>query len=277
MPAELITTPYPSEIAAKRAEISDMFTSQLDDQAPDVLLPFSGSITDRRPGSRTETSPNRHLRPLTSGYRSLAYSDLSEHGMVTGGRTRVIAGAEVAKIFPEIPVVTDSFNRFDPTEPTMASVITHELGKRGVNPDRIIQQTKSFSTITQLIETVRLAEELNLKRLAIITNDYHLPRVGAMWERLNTIEIKDPDGSVDTARTDEFQERVYAFSKAGRRVAFVGAESIMRVMHPRYGEYIECVQASDEYQKTVVDETRGVRDLQAGTYRLVFTPENPRT
>lgn len=277
MSAELITPSHPSEVATRQMEISSMFTHQFDGEAPDVLLPFSGSITDRRPGSRTERSPNHLLRPHTKGYRSLAYSDLSEHGMVTGGRTRVIAGAEVAKIFPEIPVVTDSFNRFDSNEPTMASVITHELGKRGVNPDRIIQQTKSFSTITQLVETVRLAQELDLKRLAIITNDYHLPRVGAMWERLNTIEIKDPDGSVDTDRTDEFRERVDAFSKAERRVAFVGAESIMRVMHPRYGEYIERVQASDEYQKTVADEARGVRDLQVGTYRLVFTPENPRS
>lgn len=87
----------------KDSAIREVVTRELGGLAPDAIFPLSGGIVKRRDG-RWES---------TSG------SDKSEHGLTTIGRVRTIAGAEIANLFPEVPVVANSYNRFNSTEPTM--------------------------------------------------------------------------------------------------------------------------------------------------------------
>lgn len=220
-------------------------------EQPDVFFSFSGGV-----------GPS----PRPEAYRSLPYSSVSEHGIATGGRTRVIATAEIAKAFPELPIITNSYNRFDPKEPTMASIIKQELIQRGVDEGRIEEETNSFSTVTQLTEMIKLSVKEGWKRVAVMTNEYHQPRVQAMLDRLDTI--------IDDA---EFQKTLAAFREQGTEVVLVNAEPVMRITDPHFAAYLERVEQTPQYQHTLATEAQGLKDLEAGRYRVTLTPENPRS
>lgn len=229
-----------------------------DAPVPDAVFSFSGGIT-------YDKAHNRH--------RTLAYSDLSEHGLVTGSRSRVIATAYIAKAVPGIPIVTNSFNRFDPDEPTMASVIAGELTKpvRGVDPSRIVREEKSFSTVTQLIEMINLTNEHNWQRVAVVGNWWHFPRMTRMYENIDTIvRYEDP------AQQEAFTKAVAEFRERGVEVRFIPCENILRTADSKYGAYLDAAEATEPFQKTLAAEERGVADLEAGKYRVVLKPEKPR-
>lgn len=230
--------------------VRDLVLDQLDGHEPDALFPFSAGIKQSE---------------ATGQWRTLAYADVGEHGLVTGSRTRVIAGAKIAEVFPEVPIVTNSFNRFDESEPTMASVVKNELIKRKINPERISLEESSFSTITQLTEMVKLANQNKWKNVVAITNTFHFPRTSEMVKQLDVI-IED----------DEFQESLQTFKDNGGRIGLVSAEDVMRSMNPHYGNYLDAAMETPEYAATVAAEANGLRDLKKGQYRVTLNPEKPR-
>lgn len=232
------------------AAIRAAVTAGFDGEIPDVIFAHSGGMY---------YDENR-------GYhRTSSYSQLTEHGQATGGRLRVIATASIAEAIPEATIVTNSFNRFDPEEPTMASVVRGELVKRGVKPERIEPEEQSFSTVTQMVEMVKMAVDKDWTKVVAMTNEFHFPRMTAMFDRLDTI-IDDSD----------FQQTLSQFKQRGIQVRFIPAERILRMVSPHFAHYIDEVSKSEPYAKTVAMEAQGLEDLLAGKYRVVLNPEKPR-
>lgn len=237
-------------LGEKLASIRTVLREEFNGENPDALFVFSGGI--------------RQV-PGTDRYRTFGYSALSEHGIATGSRTRVIAAAKIAEAMPELLLVTNSFNRFDPHEPTMARVIRDELVRRDVNPGRIELEESSFSTITQLMEMIKMATANSWGKVSILINEYHLPRTREMYERLDSI--------VDD---DEFQADFQEFRSRGGQVVFVSAETIMRLASKHYKKYLEAVEKTPAFAATLASEQQGLKDLRAGRYRVLLKPEQPR-
>lgn len=235
----------------KTARIRELITANFGGQSPDVFIMHTGGIAENPRG------------PM--GYRSTSYSDVSEHGIATGGRTRIIAGAEIAKALPNLKIITNSINRFDPEVPSMAVVNKEELVRRGIDPDRITREEDSFSTVTQLTEMIRLAVANNWAKIASLTNEYHHPRVQAMYERLDSI--------IDDA---QFQKTLAKFKKQGTKVVFIDAEPVMRLIDPHFVTYLNEVAKTPQFKHTLETEAKGLADLKAGHYRVVLKPEAPR-
>lgn len=228
----------------RTTEVRGLVTGEFMGEEPDALFVLSGGIV---------VSPNSE-----SGYKSLAWSNTNELGISTGGRTRVIAVVEVARVLPEIPIVTNSRNRFDNTQPTMASISKAELVRRGVDPDRVILEEDSVNTITQLTEMVQLALRNNWTSIAVLVNDYYQPRIHAIWNRLGEL-VTDAD----------FQAQLTRFKGTGGTIGFISSEPIMRAISPLYAAYLHEVEASAVYQRTVESEANGLRALQEGRYKPV--------
>lgn len=240
---------------SQNKSIHDLVTRDFNGLSPEVIFPFSGSITQRRDGR----------------WDTLSGSDLSEHGLVTVGKARSIAGAEIASLFPEAAVVTNSYNRFNADEPTMASVVRSELIRRGVGAERIITEEESFSTVTQYIEMLKLAIEHEWTRLSVVINEYYFTRATALYENLGSIvEYDNPQD------TQEFQEMLRKFHSMNGTVSFVIADNVMRLMNDRWSTYFDTLKQTNGYKKTVEMEAKGLADLQAGKYRVVLSPEKPR-
>lgn len=241
----------PPEIAPEgNVDVRHLVTDYFDGQAPDAVFVHSGGM---------------YFSEKAGKHRTTSYSQLTEHGQATGGRMRVIAAVEIAEAVPEARIITNSFNRFDPDEPTMASVVKGELVHRGVDPERIDMEERSFSTITQLVQMVKLAVDNKWERVAALTNEFHFPRMIAMFEMLDTI--------IDDA---EFQETLAEFKDQATQVAFIPSEQILRLKGDHFAKYIDRVEQSEAYQNTVASEAQGLEDLRAGRYRVALTPEKPR-
>jgi uncharacterized SAM-binding protein YcdF (DUF218 family) len=77
-----------------------------------------------------------------------------------------------------------------PGEQAEASVARKDLIKRGIDPSRVIAETKSHSTLDQIIYLrEELTKKQNWERFVIISDHYHLARVGEMckFNRVNAI------------------------------------------------------------------------------------------
>lgn len=147
----------------------------------------------------------------------------------------------------------------------MASVIKKELVKRGVKEERIIEETNSFSKITQITEMIKLSVANGWERIAMMTNEYHLTRIQTIFEQIGTI-VED----------SEFQEILAMFNRQGSRVAFICTEPIMRIANPLYAVYLSRVEETPQFQHTLATEAKGLEDLKAGRYKVVLQPEKPR-
>lgn len=229
--------------------IRELVTDSLDGASPDAIFPLSGGIAQRKNGN----------------WRTLSGTDGNEHGLITISRARVIAGAKIAQLFPEATVVANSFNRFNPDEPTMASVAKQELLQRSIPEEQIMLEEQSFSTITQYTEMVKLAIENNWKNIAVIINEYYEPRAAALYDHLDSI-VED----------DDFQDTLTEFKENNGKVSFIVCDEVMGHMNPHYTEYLNRVKQTEAYENTVESEARGLKDLLDGKYRVVLSPEKPR-
>lgn len=195
----------------------------------------------------------------------MSYKDVDLHGFVTGGKARVFAAAEIAKMFPELTIVTTSMEKSD--RPSHASVQAAELEQRGVPPEQILREEISVNTATELTELVKLAVAHQWTRIAAITSDYHIPRCQAMWEMLDSIiTYEDP----------EFREALVKFNDNGGQLSFVAAESILERVSSKYARLFEEVRKSDSFVGRLDAEARGLQDLRDGKYKIWSKPsEHP--
>jgi len=232
-----------SSEASKEEKIREIVTNGFTEGvSPDVIFSMSGGIAEKR------TKKGVY-------HQTTAFDVKTDTGHVTGSRPRIIATTEIADLYPEIPIVATS-KVFD-EEPTHASVIAEELISRGVDSTRIIYEEKSIGTLTEVIEMVKLAVERDWHNLAVVTNSYHIPRMREMYLRLPEI-VEDP----------VLSEVYRYFQEHGGEVSFVAADDVMRAISKHFAYYLDKVEESPEYKRTVASEAKGLEDIKAGLYRV---------
>lgn len=233
----------------KKEIFTDILTRDFSDrQMPEALFSFSGGI---------EKNPN------TGRYKTTTFTHFGEHGQVTGGRTRAIATAEVARVFPDLKIVTTSHYYKD--EPSHASVIAEELIRRGVEEERISLEEESMSTITQLVEMIKTAVKNNWREIVAITNGYHLARMQEMYRQLGNLYNEQ-----------EFQEALRKFQEMKGEVGFFSSDEILTSISGHWEDYFNKVKETPAYRATVEAEARGLKDLREGRYQ-VRTTTKPKT
>lgn len=215
---------------------------------PQILYVESGGI---KPTNIPRTNRPRTNKP----YETTSYSDETASGTL-GGKARVIAAAEIARVFPDIQIVTSS--KDDINSETHAKVMADELiNQYGVNKDRITLEENSVSTQTELIEMVKMAIKNNWQSVAVLTNDYHLARNLEMFVNLD--KLADPKDEEFKTAWEKFQADVSC--------VFIGAETILPLRSPRYETLIEKVEETESYKRRLEFEAKGVQALEEKTYK----------
>jgi hypothetical protein len=247
--------------------INYLLTADFNGQVPDVIVPLAGAIKPLKKEVKY-SSPNDE--PALA-WSNLSFEDFGDQGLVTGGKARMLAAVEAAKLFPETTIVANSYNRFNADEPTMAAVSRQELLRRGVPDSQIMLEEESFSTFTELTELMKLAVQNNWTKVSIITSDYHIPRTAEMMNQLTSLDKIAPAEHIQEA--DEAMEALSTFNKRGGRVAFIAAEDILRLVSHRYGEYLDNVKQTSSYNDTLESEARGLAHLKSGNYHAPLRAE----
>jgi|GEM_PF-3997562 len=192
-------------------------------------------------------------------YRPDSYSDVEDHGSMGGGHARVIAAAEVGQYFPDVKLVATSLA--PKKSLSLARVYAKELGNLGIPEEQIRLEEKSTSTLTELVEMVKMAKANSWEGVAVLTSESHLERVREMMNKLG-----DLAGGLDLA-DKEFIDAWESFGKGkSLQVRFLSAEEILPMRDPRYADIIEKTKSTEIYKKTVAAEKRGVQQIKDGTY-----------
>lgn len=198
---------------------------------PDAIFILSGGIVAKDEGR-------------TQQFKSPSYKEKDENGLITGGKARVIAAAEISKKFPEAKIITTSKDARESGRPTHAEVMAEELQKLGIHPETIIKEEKSKDTLTELREMIKMIQQNNWKNVDVITNEYHISRVEAM---------------LDVLLSETEKEKPL--------IQLISAEKILETKSSHYKKLFDKVRQTDGYRLRIEREQKGVEDFKQGIYR----------
>lgn len=199
---------------------------------PEVIIIFSGGIIKEIGKDGIAT------------YRSTKENEGDSFGMLWG-EARVIAAAELALHFPHAKIITTGF--YAPNEPTQAEIIRNELEKFSIPRSRVLLEMYSHNTLSQIKKSLKITIDRKWQRVAIVTNEYHIPRVRAMYEHF-----------------EKLLPQAVKFS--GVQVAFIAAESILPYRDKKFIEIIERMKNTEGYRKRLLSEEKGTEMILSGEY-----------
>ncbi|OGY92016.1 MAG: hypothetical protein A3H70_01965 [Candidatus Komeilibacteria bacterium RIFCSPLOWO2_02_FULL_48_11] len=182
-------------------------------------------------------------------WRSTKYNDQNARPKAYGDYLRVVAASYLYRHNPNWVIALGGHGHLKgaPQAVTLAGVIKQELKKLGVKSSDIIVEGQSGSTFEQLRALARIAKNKNFKKVIIISNAYHLPRVKAMVEN--------------------FKELGKAFT--GINLNYVSAEKIVLKHQPKlWAKIIEAGYKSANIEKIIKSEQQGAKQIKQGTYKL---------
>jgi len=210
------------------------------EQSPEAIFILSGGTVKRQRGVTTA-----------------AYSDLQEEFGVLGGKARIIAAAELAKIFPDTKLVMTGSYYPNPGDPSQSSIMSQELKKLGVEDTQIVTEEFALTSYDELSRIVELSLTHNWQNIAVLTNKYHIPRASLMLRKLDELARKKGDDKL-VAHFQEFSQKT--------SFTFVSAEDVLTNKSSHYANLIKDLEDSPDYQKRIESEKRGVEALESGTY-----------
>lgn len=195
-------------------------------------------------------------------YRSTRIDEGDAFGILWG-EARVLAVAELAGFFPKAMIIATGAHH---PEQAQATVFRDELEQLLIPRNRIILEEQSVDTLSQIGETMKIVHERELMRVVFVTNEYHIPRVHAMYEYFETL-----------IRPDTETKRIVRECKLrGVQVGFIAAESILTYWDKKFVEIIDTVKKSPAYLKRVQNEERGTAMVLRGEYGKRETPREDK-
>lgn len=168
-----------------------------------------------------------------------------------GDRLRVVAAAKLYTQFEKklgtVVWVSGGQGRLATARaPAVASVIKIELEKLGIPSHAIETEEHSSNTLEQLRALSVFLRRRPMRRVKLISNRYHLPRIQAMIVHFPVLKrLKDllQNGTL----------------------ALVAAEEVLR-SERKWRTLIKSAYASKAMKKRIVSEKKGILEIQAGTY-----------
>ena len=191
----------------------------------------------------------------TGTWRTSTLQDKGDKFGVQNDRLRVIAASYLAKKYPnDVIIVSGGKGQLKnvPQAPTLAHVIKHELMRQGIAEGRIIEEDKSGTTYEQLLELKNIMTKLELKKVKIVSNQWHLPRIRAII--IHRSELNK-------------------MSKISH-LALIPAEKILlQINRKKWQPIIKEAHSSARMKTRIRLEQKGIRDIKAGSYKFTPLPE----
>lgn len=208
-------------------------------------------------------------------WKTGGYADTGARGDINGSHAGVIVIRRLGKeYFPEAKVVANSFNTAteDWPEERHAEVAAREFRAAGIPEEDIIVQQDSVSTVSELLENIRLVEENNWKHLVIFTNGAQVERARAALEKIDT--VFDP---LQFRERPEIQKALASFlerqKKGEVRISIVAAEDALERMGEPYARLVQRVKESPLYVESKARQDAAATLIRADEYGKNPPPE----
>ncbi|MFH1662269.1 MAG: YdcF family protein [Candidatus Falkowbacteria bacterium] len=175
-------------------------------------------------------------------WRTTNFNEGDEYGAL-GDRLRVAAGSILYKKNPDLLIIASGGKgqlEKIPDAIPVSEVVKQELVNLGVKPENIISENKSGNSFEQLQNLQEIIAENNLGNIKIISNKYHLPRIKAMAEIINLLDIE-----------------------------LLSAEDILlKYDNNNWKDIIEKAYNSKAMKERIFLEEKGVKDIREGNYKF---------
>ena len=162
------------------------------------------------------------LRRDAGGYHPAGFTDSDPFGML-GSHIRIPAAAELYRagcsgVFVFATGVSQRLRaRFGPAVPAEAVVYAEHFRERAGDGPTVLVEAESVNTAGNVAAIARLARRHGWRQVAIVTNEYHVPRVRELLRRAAapvTAEILSAEALVMAARPGEYDAEINAGSAA---------------------------------------------------------------
>jgi len=188
------------------------------------------------------------IKDKNGSWRTTNFNEGDNFG-ASGDRLRVVAGSYLYKDSPQLIIASGGKGQYKdiPGAPAVAEIIKKELIKLDVLSEDIFLENNSGNTWQQLQELKKIINKMELNKVIIVSNRWHLPRVQTMIE-------KD-------------QELANTFNKG--QIKLVSAEDVVIKYEPeKWKKIIDSAYNSKEMKKRIALEKKGVREIKEGKYKL---------
>lgn len=183
-------------------------------------------------------------------WRSTYYNEKGDNFGVLGDFVRVIAGSVLFKHNKNICIITSGgkgqFKNI-PDAPNLSTMLKDELISLGVSEKSILEEDKAGNTYSQLVELSEIITKRNWKKVGVISNEWHLPRIQTMVEY------------------NEILKKLFS----EKNIIFISAEKIV-IAYDESRDWKHIIQKayeSKELQNRINLENKGVQDIKEGKYR----------
>src|SRR3989338_10511583 len=131
--------------------------------------------------------------------------------------------------------------------PAVSQVLKKELIALGLPKNKILTETKSGKTSSQLWELAKILKQKKIKEITLISNGYHLPRIKTMIKYL--------------PKLNQFYQKI--------KIKFVAAEKVILAADKRkWQSVIKTAYQSQALKDRIKLEKQGIKDLTMGRYKF---------
>jgi len=183
-------------------------------------------------------------------WRTSNFEEKGDKFGIVGDRLRVLAAFYLFAKNPKqilLAVGGKGQLRGRPGVPTLAGVIKNELVELGISPRKIMKKSNSNNTYQQLRELMRVAEARGFKKIIIISNKYHLPRIRAMLKTDSALKQASKTVIVKLAAAEKI---------------------IINNDRSRWQKIISKAYAGEQMKKRIALEKKGAKDIKKGKYNF---------
>jgi uncharacterized SAM-binding protein YcdF (DUF218 family) len=225
-------------------------------------------------------------------YKTSPYKGKFFPEKISGAKARPIAAVELSQFYPSAMIVAMSHrpkNLFQLAEqtaqpneyPAFAQVLSQDLQRAGVDEQRIIKKPQSTSTLSEIMEVVKISAQNDWRNVAVITNDYQIERAQKILDILKDeekrVELKNQlqflfklgeETDLFESKWNDLEQALAKFKKDSVNVVFVSAENVLKKRSPHYETLINELTELDGYKNVVEQERLGNEKIAEGTYNF---------
>lgn len=190
------------------------------------------------------------IKDEDGSWRTTNFNEQGDKFGVSGDRLRIIAGSYLYKDNTNLIIVASGGKgqlKNIPDTPAVSEVMKKELIELGVPVKKIVLENNSDNTWQQLQELKKIINKMELNKIIIVSNKWHLARIQAMIEK------------------DE--KLINMFNKG--EIELASAEYVVVKYEPKkWKKVIDSVYSSEKMKKRIALEEEGVQEIKEGKYKF---------
>lgn len=211
-------------------------------------------------------------------WKTGSYADTGARGDINGSHGGMVAIRRLKKeFFPGAKIIANSYNAPTPDgrwpEERHAEVAAAEFAAANIPKEDIILQEASFSTLTELLNNIKLTVENGWRLVVIVTNGAQVGRTRAMLEHIDEQQAPYLRKVLDS---EEVRGQLDSFLKMRERgevkIVVISAEDALEKMGRRHEKFVDEVHNTPLYQESKLRQDATIPDLEKGTYGLTPPP-----